>query len=150
MQDFVSVVTMSNYNDFFEREKEIQKVLVFTDKKSTPAVFKALSKQYKGKLSFGHVRDSESQLIKNYKVTKFPSVILVTNPYDNEGVVFPGEDYSMKAFQDFFRPYAYGEKKKASKPTSMIELTETKMKQQGLCDEKDSNYCLILFLNSNT
>lgn len=98
MQDFVSVVTLANYNDFFEREKDIQKVLVFTDKKSTPAVFKALSKQYKGKLSFGHVRDSETQLIKNYKVSKFPSVILVTNPYDNEGVEFPGEDYSMKAF----------------------------------------------------
>lgn len=98
MQDFVSVVTLGNYNDFFEREKEIQKVLVFTDKKSTPAVFKALSKQYKGKLSFGHVRDSETQLIKNYKVTKFPSIILVTNPYDNQGDVFPGEDYSVKAF----------------------------------------------------
>jgi len=98
MQDFVSVVTLTNYNDFFEREKEIQKVLVFTDKKTTPAVFKALSKQYKGKLAFGHVRESETQIIKNYKVTKFPTIIIVSNPYDNQGEMYPSEDYSMKAF----------------------------------------------------
>lgn len=56
----------------------------------------------------------------------------------------------MKAFLDFFRPYAYGEKKKPVKPLNFLELTETKIKQQGLCDEKDSNYCLILFSDSST
>lgn len=63
--------------------------------------------------------------------------------------MYPSEDYTMKAFLDFFRPYAYGEKKKPTKPLNLIELTENKMKQQGLCDEKDSNYCLIFFSDSS-
>lgn len=144
MQDFVSVVLSSNFNDFMDREKEVQKVLLFSDKKNSPAVFRALSKNYKGKLSFGMVRKTDIELVEKFKVTKFPTVIVVTNQYEYEGQRYESEDYSMRAFQDFFRPFAYGEKKKSSKPTALIELNEAKVKA-GLCDERDSNYCLIFF-----
>ncbi len=53
MADYVSVVTSSNYNTFMDREKDLPKAILFTDKKSTPAVFKELSKQYLGKLNIG-------------------------------------------------------------------------------------------------
>ena len=71
---------------------------MFSDKKNAPAVIKALSKQYKGKLSFGMVWKTETELVKYFKVTKFPQVIVVTNQYEYTGERYENEDYSMKAF----------------------------------------------------
>jgi hypothetical protein len=39
------------------------KILLFSEKKSTPALFKALSKKYLDKLVFGEIRSSETELI---------------------------------------------------------------------------------------
>jgi len=63
MQSFVSSVNSDNYGSFVERDMEKNKVLLFTDKKSTPAIYKALSKKYLGKAVFGEVRKSETELI---------------------------------------------------------------------------------------
>lgn len=54
MQNFVSVVTTENYDKFVERDRETKhKILLFTEKKSTPTIFKALSKKYLTRLTFG-------------------------------------------------------------------------------------------------
>ena len=63
MQSFVSIVTGENYKSFFEREPTKFKILLFTERKTTAPIFKALSKQYKDKLLFGEVRKSETDLI---------------------------------------------------------------------------------------
>ena len=44
-----------------------------------------MRKQWQGKLSFGMVRKSDSELVNKFKVTKFPTVIVVTNQYEYEG-----------------------------------------------------------------
>jgi hypothetical protein len=62
MQSFVSVVTDENFEHFMERDRNKYKVLIFTERKTTAPLFKALSKQYKDKLSFGEVRKSEVKL----------------------------------------------------------------------------------------
>ena len=59
MQSFVSIVTDKNHDDFIEREPLKHTILLFTDKKSTPAVFKALSKKFLNKLVLGEIRTSE-------------------------------------------------------------------------------------------
>ena len=56
MESFVSIVTNNNYDNFINEDLTKNKVLLFTNKKSTPPLFKALSKEYKGKLLFGIVR----------------------------------------------------------------------------------------------
>ena len=57
MQSFVSVVSDENYDTFVERERATKhKILLFTEKKTTPTVFKALSKTYLNKLMFGEVK----------------------------------------------------------------------------------------------
>lgn len=68
MQNFVSVVTEQNYEEFMKREPTKHKVLVFTQRRSTSPLFKALSKQYKDKLVFGEVRDSEKGLVEKFKI----------------------------------------------------------------------------------
>ena len=59
MQNFVSVVNKDNYNAFIDREFSRYHVLIFTERKTTAPLFKALSKTYKERLQFGEVRKSE-------------------------------------------------------------------------------------------
>ncbi len=56
MQNFVSIVTAENFEDFKSRDLQKPHALLFTDKKATPAIFKALSKKFINKLVFGEVR----------------------------------------------------------------------------------------------
>jgi hypothetical protein len=51
-------VTAQNFKDFNDRSDKT-KVLYFTDKKTTSATMKALSKKYLDKLSFGEVRATD-------------------------------------------------------------------------------------------
>lgn len=44
MQSFVSIVTNENYDDFIKREPTKYKVLIFTERRTTAPLFKALSK----------------------------------------------------------------------------------------------------------
>lgn len=56
MQSFVNVVTQENYDGFVQGSTTKNKILLFTDKKVTPPLYKSLSKTYKEKLIFGEVR----------------------------------------------------------------------------------------------
>ena len=56
MQNFVSKVTEDNFESFVERDRATKhKILLFTEKKSTPTVYKALSKKYLDRLTFGQI-----------------------------------------------------------------------------------------------
>lgn len=56
MQNFVRTVNKDNYNSFIDEQPEKQKILYFTDRKTTAPLFKSLSKTYKDKLVFGEVK----------------------------------------------------------------------------------------------
>ena len=45
------------------------KILLFTDKKSTPTIFKALSKKHIDRLNLGEIKSSEEELIKEFGIT---------------------------------------------------------------------------------
>merc|ERR1712137_560252 len=92
MQSFVSFVSMGNYDGFVDRERlEKHKVLLFTEKKTTPAVYKALSKKYLGKAIFGEVRKSDTELCEKFGVTEFPKIIVLTDPENFSGDEYSGE-----------------------------------------------------------
>ena len=64
MQNFVSVVTSTNLDSFLERDRATKhKIILFTEKKATPTVYKALSKKYLERLNFGEVKKSDEDLI---------------------------------------------------------------------------------------
>lgn len=54
-------------------------MILFTDKKITPAVLKSLSKKYLGKLVFGEIRNDEATLLKVYGVSRFPTIVALTD-----------------------------------------------------------------------
>lgn len=72
MESFVSIVTENGFLDFMSREKDNFKVLLFTNKKKTPPVYKALSK-FSKQISFGMVRESDP-LKNSFKIDKLPSL----------------------------------------------------------------------------
>lgn len=63
--------------------------MLFTNKKSTPPLFKALSKEFKGKLEFGMVRHSETALNGIFKVSAYPTLIVAHS--DEDYKVYEGE-----------------------------------------------------------
>ncbi len=77
MQSFVSLVSTENIDAFKARDMQSHHVLLFTDKKSTPAIFKALSKKFLQKLFFGEVRSSDEALVKQFGVTEFPTLLVM-------------------------------------------------------------------------
>ena len=77
MESFVDYVTYENYSDFIK--KDLYKVLLFTDKKSTPPLYKALSKDFKGSLIFGEVRQANSNLLQKFKIKELPTLIVITD-----------------------------------------------------------------------
>lgn len=82
MQSFVSLVTDNNYFDFIGRDKDYMKVILFTNKKGTPPMYKALSKFGK-KFKYGIVRDDQ-ELVKHFKISSLPSVCVITDAMNYE------------------------------------------------------------------
>ena len=86
MQSFVSVVTEENIDSFIERDRATKhKILLFTEKKSTPTIFKALSKKYLDRLTFGEIKHTSASLIEKFGITNYPSIVALTDP-ENLGV----------------------------------------------------------------
>jgi len=81
MQSFVSMVSADNYESFTERERATKhKILLFTEKKATPTIYKALSKKYLDKLNFGQIASNEETLVKQFGITTYPTLIALTDP----------------------------------------------------------------------
>jgi hypothetical protein len=81
-------------------------VLLFTERKTTAPIFKALSKQFKDKLLFGEVRKSEADLIQKFKVMTFPTLLAVTDPFTHEGETYSGE-LKIDRLTKFLNNYSY-------------------------------------------
>lgn len=58
MQSFVRTVNADNYESFIDEHPDKNKILIFTDRKSTAPLYKSLSKYYKDRLVFGEVKKS--------------------------------------------------------------------------------------------
>jgi protein disulfide-isomerase A6 len=60
-------------------------VLLFTDKPSTGALYKALALRFDGKLAFGVIRSNNKELTRQFNVTSFPTIVAICS--GNEGSV---------------------------------------------------------------
>lgn len=70
-------VNSNNFETFMSDNPGKPRVLLFTDKKGTPLIFKALSTHFDKTLIFGLIRDSETSLTRKYNVKSYPSIFLV-------------------------------------------------------------------------
>jgi hypothetical protein len=98
-------VTQNNYDTFINDNPGKPKVLLFSDKKGTPLIFKALSSHFDKTLIFGLIRDSEQGIVSKYKVKNFPAVFLIKEK-DGKPQKYEGTEYSYQAIFDFINIYS--------------------------------------------
>ena len=148
MQNFVRVINKDNYNDFMSTHSERYHVLLFTSKKITPPLLKALSKDYLNHLSFGEIRQTEIELIKAFNINSFPTLVIITDPEINEIDTFK-EDLKYDNIKKFLNKYAY-KKREENRNIIIRELNSNTYERLGMCSINDGkNICLIFFVNKD-
>ncbi|TNV78640.1 hypothetical protein FGO68_gene5489 [Halteria grandinella] len=98
-------VNQNNFDTFVNDNPGKPKVLLFSDKKGIPLIFKALSAHFDKTLLFGLIRETESGLISKYKVKSFPAVFLVKDK-DSKPQKYDGKEYNYQAIFDFINIYS--------------------------------------------
>jgi curved DNA-binding protein CbpA/thioredoxin-related protein len=147
MQSFVRVINKDNYGDYVTENPAIHKVVLFTSRKSTSPLLKALSKHYKGKLSFGEIRQTEKELVERFGIKNFPTLFIITDHEKHQGVAYDGP-LTRDSMEKFLSQYAYSVKK-IEKEISVKELTNDVYNKQKICNDSDGkNICVIYMANT--
>jgi hypothetical protein len=68
-------LSVKNAPDFIAGSKP--KVVLFTDKNDTPVLYKSLSTEFKAHLAFGEVQKSNKELVKQFGITAFPTLLVL-------------------------------------------------------------------------
>lgn len=150
MESFVKLVNDQNYQDFANEDFDKTKVLLFTAKKVTPPLLKALSKDFKGRVVFGEVRQSNTNLIQKFQITNFPTLIVLSEPLNYLGVTYQG-DFKKDQIAKFLREHSSAAPKKSNKynPGILRELTPNIL-NSGPCSSSDTNLCLLAILDKHS
>lgn len=149
MQSFVRVINSNNYGDFITENSHQHKVILFTQRKSTPPLFKALSKHFKDKLSFGEIRQSEKELAQRFEINVFPSILVISDAENYKGIKYEGV-LKRDALEKFLNQYAYAAKKKEEVVT-FKELNNDVYHKFKQCNENDNkNICIIYYTDNDT
>ena len=148
MQNFVQIVNNDNYESFVQQSPQKNKIILFTDKKYTIALFKSLSKTYKEKLVFGEIRQkNDPELFQKFGITETPTILALTDPYGYVGEPYDSSELKIDQLKKFLSTYAYREVKVEKKiQMHKLNYTSNKSPASGVCGKKTSNLCLILFL----
>ncbi len=105
-----------NFEDFFGN-KEYNKLVLFTDKKQTPLIFRGLSNYFYNQLLFGEVPKEQEILIKRFNVTRFPTLMVYKTQEDTEDLLdepvieFYQGKINAKDIAEFLSMYALKNKK---------------------------------------
>jgi hypothetical protein len=67
--------------DTFMYQPVFNKIILFTEKETTPLIYKGLTNYYYDRLLFGEIRSNQTELISRFNITKFPSIVLVENSF---------------------------------------------------------------------
>ena len=77
MPSYVTSLTKKNHDQFLEKNSDLPIVLSFTEKDKTSSLYKGLSAEFKGRLAFAEVKKSQKELVSQYEVKNFPSVLVL-------------------------------------------------------------------------
>ena len=148
MQNFVRIINKDNYNDFISTHPERYYILLFTSKKSTSPLFKALSKDYLNHLNFGEIRQTEKELIQEFNIKTFPTLLVLLDPETKEVENFNSE-LKYDNIKKFLNKYGY-KVRKENKSIFVRELDENNYEKLKMCSNSDNkNICLIIFIDKD-
>lgn len=145
-------VNNNNVDSFINDHPNLPKIILFTDKKNTPLIFKRLSVLFDKKLEIGIVRKDMTSIIDKYKVKSFPKIMAIG--VDKKRKFYEGE-MKYKPIADFCNIYqetffVVGEDTTAQdnqpkKPWMNEKFPEyTKESSNDLCFKVDNSICVVL------
>ena len=117
------VITNENYENFKTRSN-LNKVLLFTNKKSSPLMYRGLSGYFYDRLALGIVYETEKNLCKKLEITKFPTIMVIQTIEDDviiddpNTIIYDGKMDTENIVQ-FLEKYALKEKLYITEKTSM-------------------------------
>lgn len=135
---------------FLRQDSHLPKVIYFGDKSQAPVYLHALSKAFKGKLIFGFFDQNQREIAKQFKVTKFPSLLVYTSE-SAKPAVFTGElkyqpifDF-INVYSQQFIPEKVG-KDREEQPWLFQEVSEMSTKShKDICTGGEKVICFIYF-----
>jgi len=76
--DFSTKLTQENIDTFVTTDPSKPKVLLFSNKKTPPTIWKALSSEtvFRRTVKFGFIVEEDKELIEKFKIKKFPTVLM--------------------------------------------------------------------------
>jgi hypothetical protein len=89
------------------------KVILFTEKETTPTIYKGLSSLFYDRILFGEIHSNQTEFIQQFNVTKFPSIIILKNPFllkDNYEIIPYTGPIKSEEISDFIEQHALREK----------------------------------------
>lgn len=98
-------ITNANVATFLAEHPSVPKVLLFTDKKGVPIIYKGLSVSFEKKLNFGVVRSSDDLMMQKYAVKKLPTV-LVVKAGEKKPIVYDGKEFNYANLFEFLNIYS--------------------------------------------
>ncbi|CAD8206853.1 unnamed protein product [Paramecium octaurelia] len=149
-------ITEANINTFINENPTVPKVLLFSEKKGFPLVYKGLSVEFEKKLSFGIVRASEKALLDRYSIKSFPKLLLVkTNekkpfPYTGEYKFKPMFDF-LNVHSEVFVPGGGSSADSAATKEWMMQVVPQLHQRSAndICLKVESAICVILLNNGD-
>jgi len=114
-ENIISFSVRLNTDNFniLEKQSFFNKVILFTEKESTPLIYKGLSNYFYDRIVFSEVDKNQTNLCEKFNVTKFPTVLVLQNNFFRkespivhkyEGMIF------IKDLKEFIEKFAYKEK----------------------------------------
>ena len=141
MSYYVNDVKKDKLSEFFTKRAEKYHVLLFTSKKETPSMYKALSKFFINKLIFGEVMQSETELLQIFNIRKFPTLMVIIDEEKNKYDLYNGK-ITYEDVKKYLNKYA--DKKRNIDASKVKEMTPNLYNTLGMCSSKDAkNICLI-------
>jgi len=151
-------VVTKNLDSFFS-DSSLNRVALFTDKKKTSNIYKALAIEFKDRLAFGQVSGSNKELMSKYDIESVPTFVVI----DKEGThKFEGKP-SLESLTAFFEPYAKPLEKKTNsrqrqqtqqsepepdRPAELIEISD-ESSFQSQCLDKSGPSLIAIFDKSS-
>jgi len=97
LPNYVTKIDMGSVDEWLGKNKSKPHAILFTDKPKTASLTKALSADFKGRILIGEAQSSDSNLVKRFKVKKFPALVINLN--EKEMVPYKGEFKHIELFK---------------------------------------------------
>ncbi|KAJ3058417.1 protein disulfide isomerase (PDI) protein, partial [Quaeritorhiza haematococci] len=118
-----------SYEEFIAQEPSLPHVILASKKSATPALYKALSVEYKNRMVLGEIRSSEKETLSKLDASEFPSVYVI--PKGEETPVKYDGAMKHAALTKFFDKYAEpAKKKKVGKEEKKVKEEKKEKKEE--------------------